>query len=129
MASPRYLKPMTAVRDGLLSRREVMAGAAALGLAGSFGPLAASGALAQTPVRGGTLRIGLIGGGANVDTLEPNADALSPELAQSARQLCFSKLADVAPDGSFVLQLAESMEPNADATVWQVKLKPGVTWA
>ena len=89
---------------------------------------AASRALAQTPVRGGTLRIGLIGGGASVDTLEPNADALSPELAQSARQLCFSKLADVAPDGSFVLQLAESMEPNADATVWQVKLKPGVTW-
>ena len=74
------------------------------------------------------MRIGLIGGGASVDTLEPNADALSPELAQSARQLCFSKLADVAPDGSFVLQLAKSMEPNADATVWQVKLKPGVTW-
>ena len=129
MRSPRDLKPTTAAREhGLLNRREVMAGAAALGLAGGFGPLAASRALAQTPVRGGTLRIGLIGGGASVDTLEPNADALSPELAQSARQLCFSKLADVAPDGSFVLQLAESMEPNADATVWQVKLKSGVTW-
>ena len=64
MRSPRDLKPTTAVREhGLLNRREVMAGAAALGLAGGVGPLGSSRAFAQTPVRGGTLRIGLIGGG------------------------------------------------------------------
>ena len=84
--------------------------------------------MAQTPTRGGTLRVGLIGGGASVDTLDPHAETVSPQLAQSARQLCFSKLADMAPDGSFVLQLAESMEPNADATVWRIKLKSGITF-
>src|SRR5690349_25166796 len=105
----------------LLNRREVLAAGAALGLS-TFG---ATRAMAQTPVRGGTLRVGLIGGGASVDTLDPNAETFSPGLSQSARQLCFSKLADMAPDGSFVLQLAESMEPNADATVWRIKLKSG----
>src|SRR5215813_2415779 len=89
----------------VLNRREVLAGAAALG----FASFTATRAMAQTPVRGGTLRVGLIGGGASVDTLDPHAETLSPELSQSARQLCFSKLADMAPDGSFVLQLAESM--------------------
>jgi peptide/nickel transport system substrate-binding protein len=108
----------------VLNRREVLAGATALGLS-AFG---ATRAMAQTPVRGGTLRVGLIGGGASVDTLDPHAETLSPELSQSARQLSFSKLADMAPDGSFVLQLAESMEPNADATVWRIKLKSGVTF-
>src|ERR1700754_3547756 len=108
----------------VLNRREVLAGATALGLS-AFG---ATRAMAQTPVRGGTLRVGLIGGGASGATRDPHGETLSPELSQSARQLCFSKLADMAPDGSFVLQLAESMEPNADATVWRVKLKTGVSW-
>jgi hypothetical protein len=74
----------------LLHRREVLAGAAALGLS----TFAGSRAMAQTQTRGGTLRVGLIGGGASVDTLDPTAETLSPELAQSARQLRFSKLAD-----------------------------------
>jgi peptide/nickel transport system substrate-binding protein len=108
----------------LLDRRTVLAGAAALGLSA----LSTQRAMAQTPTRGGTLRVGLIGGGASVDTLDPHAETLSPELSQSARQLCFSKLADMAPDGSFVLQLAEAMEPNADTTVWRIKLKSGITF-
>jgi peptide/nickel transport system substrate-binding protein len=114
----------------IVNRREILAGAAALGLAaGGLATFGGRGALAQTPSRGGTLRVGLIGGGASVDNLDPNADTVSPELAQCARKLCFSKLTDQAPDGSFVMQLAESMEPNDDATVWKVKLKSGVTFS
>jgi peptide/nickel transport system substrate-binding protein len=114
--------------DGL-TRREVLERGAALGIAvGASGALAqtASGALGATPKRGGTLRVGLIGGGESKDNLDPNADGGSSQLSQAARELVFGKLTDVKPDGSYGLQLAESLEPNAKANVWTIKLKKGI---
>ncbi len=116
------------------TRREVLARGAALGLAAGAagamsGPagaaLRAAGATPK-PKLGGTLRVALPGGSASTDNLDPNSAGGSPELFQSARELSFSKLTDIQPDGSYALQLAESLEPNANATVWQVKLKKGV---
>ncbi len=113
----------------IVNRREILSHSAALGvLVAGFTVQGSPSVMAETPKRGGTLRAGLVGGAASADTLDPNAETVSPQLSQSARQLSFSKLADMAPDGSFVLQLAESMEPNADATVWHIKLKPGITF-
>jgi peptide/nickel transport system substrate-binding protein len=108
----------------------VAAGAMAAGpLAGTAGAAsqAAAAARAATPKRGGNLRVALIGGGASSDTLDPNLGG-APELSQSARQLSFSKLTDMRPDGSFALQLAESIEPNKNATVWQIRIKKGVVF-
>ena len=40
----------------------------------------------------------------------------------------FSKLADFDAKGKVYPQLAESFEPNKNATLWTIKLKKGVTW-
>jgi peptide/nickel transport system substrate-binding protein len=116
-----------------LTRRDVLERGAALGIAaGAAGALggtarAAAGATPK-PKRGGTLRVALIGGGGSKDNLDPHAASGSAELSQSARQLVFSKLTDMRPDGSFALQLAESIEPNKNATVWKIRIKKGVVF-
>ncbi|HEY1366829.1 MAG TPA: ABC transporter substrate-binding protein [Gaiellaceae bacterium] len=117
-----------------LTRRQVLERGAALGLAaGAAGTLGASaqaaGLATPKPKRGGTLRVALIGGGGSNDNLDPHATSGSSELSQSARQLVFSKLTDMQPDGSFALQAAASIEPNKNATVWQIKLKKGITFS
>ena len=97
--------------QGELNRRELLergAGVAlAAGLMGGAGALAsrASGADAATPKpkRGGTLRVALPGGSASTDNLDPNSGGGSPELFQSARELSFSKLTDIRPDGSYAI--------------------------
>ena len=63
-----------------LDRRQLMSGAAALGLAGS---LTALPALAQsTPKKGGTLRLGMEGGSAS-DSLDPRTYADSIPISYS----------------------------------------------
>jgi peptide/nickel transport system substrate-binding protein len=119
-----------------LSRRQLLERAAALGIAagagGAFAPLSRAGLTAVTaaPKRGGTLRVGGAGGAPSVDTLEPSAEGGAEALSLAYRFNVFSRLGDNDPlgSGTFKLQLAESMEPNAKADVWLVKLKQGVVW-
>jgi len=119
-----------------LSRRTFLGRAAAIGAAiGATGalPTAASGgpkAAEATPKRGGTLKVGGAGGAPSVDTLEPSAEGGAEALSLAYRFNVFSRLADNDPHGTgtFKLQLAESMEPNAKATVWLIRLKRGVEW-
>jgi peptide/nickel transport system substrate-binding protein len=113
-----------------LTRRELLERSAAAALAVGAGGLLAEAASAATPKpkRGGTLRVALIGGGASSDNLDPHTPSGSPELQQAFRQNVYSKLTDLAADGSYQMQLAESMTPDKTATVWQVKLKPGVVF-
>ncbi len=82
-------------------------------------------AAAGGPVRGGRLRVGLNDGGAT-DTLSPwnipsyNSDARAEQV--------YERLYKYDANGAPAPRLAESAESNADATVWQVKLQPGVTF-
>jgi peptide/nickel transport system substrate-binding protein len=77
------------------------------------------------PRRGGRLRIGHVGSG-SAETLDP---LLQFSFIDSARALnLFDGLTAPAPDGEIRYRLAESLEPNADATVWQLKLRKGVTF-
>src|SRR5215210_2213831 len=110
-----------------LTRRDVLGRGAAAGLILGAGAAAPWEAVAATPKpkRGGTLRVGLIGGSPARDNLDPHLEG-SSQLSQSYRQLVYSKLADQMPDGSYANQLAESMTPNKDATVWEIKLKKGI---
>jgi len=77
------------------------------------------------PKRGGRLRVGLNDGGAT-DTLSPwniphyNADSRAEQVYE--RLYKFDSQYRPAP------RLAESAESNADATVWQVKIRSGVTF-
>ena len=79
------------------------------------------------PKRGGTLRVGLPGGPAATDNLDPHLEGVAG-FAQAYRQIVYSKLTDMRPNGSFADQLAESLTPNKDATVWKIKIKKGITF-
>jgi peptide/nickel transport system substrate-binding protein len=119
------------IGGGTLSRRELIGRGAALGL--TVGAGASSGVLAgcmgddddDAPTRGGLLRVAVVGGGASTDTLEPSGEG-SPELGIAFRKNVYSKLTDINAEGAYENVLAESMEPNDGADVWQVKLKSGV---
>ena len=121
---------MSTDADSTTTRREVMQRAAALGLVvGGVSSLGVGEALAATPKpkRGGTLRVGLPGGPAATDNLDPHLEGVSG-FAQAYRQIVYSKLTDMRPNGSFGGQLAESLTPNKDATAWTIKLKKGITF-
>lgn len=111
------------VSTNQMSRRRFMQGAMALGI-GAIAPALYSEAAKAAPKRGGTYRMGL--GGANTsDALNPdnNGDTFMINMNQGAVR---NPLVEVTADGQAVPELAESLEPSADASVWRVKLKKGV---
>jgi peptide/nickel transport system substrate-binding protein len=128
-----------------LTRREILTGAMGLGLtltgagllagcgSSSKGPstaAAAAGTLAAlpggTPVRGGTLTVGVLSGGQS-ENLFPGTAALTPDFVRdySLYNLLFYLGKEITP---LVPGLALSAEPNKDATLWTFKLRDGVVW-
>jgi peptide/nickel transport system substrate-binding protein len=113
---------------GRLSRRDLLrAGALTTGLAWAGGMLGTPGwAFAQeTPKRGGRLRIGSRGGGAN-ETLNPMRNVNEVDIFRV--HLLYERLFNYDSRGGVVNQLAAEASPNKDATVWRIKLQPGVEW-
>jgi peptide/nickel transport system substrate-binding protein len=80
-------------------------------------------ALADTPKRGGNLRIGMLGG-SSTDTLDAHVGVVQPDFCRNA--LLYSGLVSLDLDAKLVNGLAESLEPNATATEWTVRLRKGV---
>lgn len=123
MNTPEVLEKW--LRSGKLSRREFISRMSALGLAAAVSPaLLAGKAHADTPKRGGRLRIG-INGGATSDTLDPGI-----QLAMMPQTLVYGALAnslvEINADGQPVPELAESWESTPDAKKWIFKLRHGV---
>jgi len=113
-----------------LSRRTVLrgtlGGAVLLGLSacGTRSGEPASSADNGTPVQGGNLRIGVVGGGAQ-DSLDPKNMQQPVDFARSAALYDPVAFSDVDYRRQF--RLAESIEPaDKSGTVWVVRLKPGV---
>ena len=106
-----------------LSRRDLLQAGVALGLVAAAGSLA-SPATAQTPVRGGQLRLGL-DGGASADTLDP---ALASASVNFVIAHCWGDtLVESDPKtGAAVPSLAESWSPSADAKEWTFKIRKDV---
>jgi len=75
--------------------------------------------------RGGQLRVGLVGGG-TAETLNPYL-AITP-IDQARIQNLYDPLVLVNSDMSRSPGLALEWNPNKDATVWEVKLRPDVTF-
>src|SRR5918999_6428543 len=112
---------------GRLNRRDFLGRAAALGLAlPAASKLLASTALAQAPQKGGTLKVGLVGG-ESTNSLDP-ATWLSqvPQVFGKTwgETLVYSK----PEDGSPVPLLAESWEASDDVKQWRFKIRKGVTF-
>jgi peptide/nickel transport system substrate-binding protein len=75
--------------------------------------------------KGGTLRLGYVGAG-TAETLNPNV-GVTP-IDQSRIQQLYDPLTILNPDLTTSPGLATEWTPNKDATEWEVKLRPGVTF-
>ena len=118
------------------TRRQVLGGAAAVGGLAVFGPLASAcgggeeeGGPAASPSagpkKGGSLRVGIVGGSAK-DTADPHVASFEPDIG--IQSIMYQGLATFDMDSQIVNQLAEYIEANADGSVWQCKLQAGLTW-
>ncbi len=105
-----------------ISRRAFNAGVAAASLAAGTGALS-SNASAQTPKKGGRLRVATPDA-SSTETLDP---AMAVNFTEQFRGfVIYSKLTDTDSDGKLIPQLAESWESNPASTEWTFKLRSGV---
>ncbi|AUQ71004.1 ABC transporter substrate-binding protein [Phaeobacter inhibens] len=112
------------VTSGKMTRREFMGKTAALGISAAVaGSLFAQAAEAAGPVKGGTLKLGSIGGG-STDSLDP-AVAASQVPYHNLYQFG-ETLVNVTPEGGIENRVAESVEASADAKTWTFKIRQGV---
>ena len=119
-----------AAADSWTRRRFLGAAAASLGgagllLAGCGGssPSSTSAAAAGPPKRGGTLNFGCITQGP--ETLDGQAAFGIVDWGRS--YALYSGLARINQQGQVELWLAESIEPNKDATEWTIRIPAGIT--
>lgn len=81
---------------------------------------------AGTPVQGGTLTVGATGGGTG-DTLDAQMPLTTVDFMRTGA--IFEQLVKMnAETGLPEMVLAESIEPNDDATEWTITLKPDITF-
>jgi peptide/nickel transport system substrate-binding protein len=116
--------------DGRLTRRRFLQGAVATGVA--LGLPSTAGATrwnfqAAAPKRGGRLRVGFVGEGAQ-ETLDPGLQVASIDAGRAAN-LYDTLLRVVPPGDKLSLELAEEFSPaNSKGTAWDIRLRRGVTW-
>jgi peptide/nickel transport system substrate-binding protein len=77
------------------------------------------------PTPGGRLRVAHVGGG-KAESFNP---AIGSTFIDASRYMnLYDPIVRVLPDNSVAPGLALEWEPNADSTVWQLKLRPDVVW-
>jgi peptide/nickel transport system substrate-binding protein len=121
-----------------LTRREVLKGAAGIGTAIALSPVIAacgggtgasptpSGTGASgTPKKGGNLRVGISGGSAK-DNLDGQMANTEPENA--IRGQIYDGLMGFDENYKMRNELADEVTPNADATIWTIRIKQGVVF-
>ena len=120
-----------------VTRRQVLKGAAVVGVGAAFGPFVAAcggsdsssssaspSAAAGTPKSGGTLRVAAAAGSAKED-LDIHAPALTMP-SMNMRFNMYDSLLEKSPEGVLGMALAEEVVPNDTATEYTVKLKSGL---
>jgi peptide/nickel transport system substrate-binding protein len=125
------------VSDNPMSRRGflgVVAGASLAGLAlsacgsnggGAAGSASASAKAAGTPKRGGTLRLGVLGGSSS-DGIDADNPIGYPDFARVAQ--LFDPLVQLDGNARQQLVLAEEITPDAAAKNWTIRLRSGITF-
>lgn len=112
-----FLGNSLAVGGGLILGSSLLSGC------GGGDPAAVvSSAVPGTPVRGGRLRVGIIDGdqAGNLDAHKPSGGGIIRGWA------LYSKFWEWNDDVSTRLGLAEFAEPNADASAWTIRIRPGL---
>ncbi len=110
--------------DGLLSRRDFVSRAAALGTI-----LLGTEAVAQankTPKKGGVLRVGMEGGSAS-DSLDPRTYSDSIMIAASLNLM--NGFVEIGNDGEAKGELLESWETKPGAAEWVFNVRKGIKFA
>lgn len=138
MTQPPEGIPVDMHADGITRRRLMrLTGAGALTLSaggllaacggdsssGTTAPAAAGGSGGGAPKRGGMLTLGA-SGGSDKDTLE--AQNLLTNCDYARGYALYEGLTTMDKQGKIVNLLAESIEPNKNATEWTIRLRPGV---
>ncbi|MDF8358342.1 ABC transporter substrate-binding protein [Ensifer adhaerens] len=114
------------VAAGRLSRREFLGRAAALGItAASANLLLGQAARAAGPVKGGTLKAGLVGG-ESTNSLDPATWA--SQVPYTLGRCWGEQLVEVSPTGEIEYRLAEAYEATPDAKTWRFKIRKDVTF-
>ncbi len=113
---------------GRIGRRELLGRSAAAGASlALLGNLVASADAyaAETPRKGGVLRMGL-GGGSTTDSLDPTT--WNDSVPINAGNAFLGALIEVGPDMKPIPELAESWEAKPGAVEWIFNLRKGVTF-
>ena len=108
---------------GSVSRRQFMTSMVAAGVAVPTAIGWADTARAQTPNRGGSLKVGRAHG-STTDSLDPAT--YENGFMTATGFLYGNALTEVGPDGSLVGDLASDWEASADAKTWRFSLREGV---
>ena len=107
--------------------RRAAGGAAVLGVGGLLGACGGSAAPATSPrakpKRGGTITLAT-SGGSSADTLDGNSTVNNPDFAR-APQL-YDTLMEWDANYRLYPHLAEEVTPNADSSVWTIRVRKGV---
>jgi peptide/nickel transport system substrate-binding protein len=115
------------VTAGGMNRREFMGRAMAAGVTlAAASQLYATSAEAQTPKKGGALKLGLEGGAAT-DSIDP-AKATSQVMFVAVRTWGDTLVETHPTTRAPIPSLAESWAPSPDAKVWTFKIRKGVTF-
>lgn len=107
-----------------MSRREFISAALIAGMSVTVADGLFSQAMAQTPKKGGRLRMA-VPGGAVTDTLDPGTwnETFMQTVGFGPLR---NNLTEISPNNEVVPELAESWEPSKDAKIWTFKLRKGV---
>ena len=115
------------VISGTMNRRDFLGRASALGVSAAFaGTLLSNAAQAQTPNKGGTIKVG-IQGGASTDSLDPALAANST--ATQVSRLWGEQLVELGFNGGLEHRIAEEFSASDDARVWTFKIRSGVEFS
>jgi peptide/nickel transport system substrate-binding protein len=127
MSELDYLKGR--LLKGVIDRREFLGRAAALGVsAAALSSVMASvaAAAAETPTKGGTLRLGL-GGGSTTDSWD--IGSYNDSVMIDTSKGIFNGLVEWGQDGKPKPDLAASIEPSKDAKEWVFNLRKGIKFS
>jgi len=115
------------VAGAALDRREFLGRTAALGVSAALiaSSVGRSALAADTPGKGGHLKVGLISGTVS-DTLDPAT--WNSGFMQIAGQMFYNQLTEVDENGKLVPVLAESWDVKPGATEWVFRIRKGVSF-
>ena len=112
------------VVKGRTSRRDVLGRAAALGVSATFAnALLSSAVQAAGPVKGGIMKVGLVGG-ATTNTMDPALNL--SQVAFNTQRMWGEELVRTAPNGDLEPMLATEWSASPDAKIWTFKIRKGV---